>query len=134
MSKRSRPSKRYTNTDLVLGVVGGFVLGLVFMAVGLLPLTFLLPRTAELPHWLSSIVEAACMVAGFTVGQRIMLARVAERRRRYDAHRAAALRQRRCPVCDYDLRGTVEPRCPECGEHFTAKEWKHAESNAGPRA
>jgi hypothetical protein len=23
-----------------------------------------------------------------------------------------------CPLCDYDLRGQVEPRCPECGYHF----------------
>jgi hypothetical protein len=25
-----------------------------------------------------------------------------------------------CPLCDYNLRGTVEPRCPECGYQF---EW-----------
>jgi hypothetical protein len=25
-----------------------------------------------------------------------------------------------CPLCDYDLRGLVEPRCPECGYRF---EW-----------
>src|SRR5881409_436100 len=24
----------------------------------------------------------------------------------------------RCPMCDYDLRGQVEPRCPECGYRF----------------
>jgi len=24
----------------------------------------------------------------------------------------------RCPVCDYDLRGCAEPRCPECGTRF----------------
>jgi len=23
-----------------------------------------------------------------------------------------------CPMCDYDLRGLVEPRCPECGYSF----------------
>jgi hypothetical protein len=23
-----------------------------------------------------------------------------------------------CPLCDYDLRGQVEPRCPECGYRF----------------
>ena len=23
-----------------------------------------------------------------------------------------------CPLCDYDLRGLVEPRCPECGYRF----------------
>src|SRR5688572_30924831 len=25
-----------------------------------------------------------------------------------------------CPLCDYNLRGLVEPRCPECGYRF---EW-----------
>src|SRR5687768_5496500 len=24
-----------------------------------------------------------------------------------------------CPLCDYDLRGLAEPRCPECGYRFT---------------
>jgi hypothetical protein len=24
----------------------------------------------------------------------------------------------RCPLCDYDLRGLTEPRCPECGYRF----------------
>jgi len=24
----------------------------------------------------------------------------------------------RCPLCDYDLRGSTEPRCPECGYQF----------------
>ncbi len=28
----------------------------------------------------------------------------------------------RCPNCDYDLRGLVEPRCPECGQAFTSRE------------
>jgi hypothetical protein len=23
-----------------------------------------------------------------------------------------------CPLCDYNLRGLLEPRCPECGHHF----------------
>ncbi len=27
----------------------------------------------------------------------------------------------RCPLCDYDLRGLVEPRCPECG--YAAESW-----------
>jgi len=26
------------------------------------------------------------------------------------------MHNRRCVACDYDLRGTVEPRCPECGK------------------
>src|SRR5262245_35806158 len=24
-----------------------------------------------------------------------------------------------CPLCEYDLRGLTEPRCPECGSRFT---------------
>src|SRR5688572_27297452 len=24
-----------------------------------------------------------------------------------------------CPLCEYDLRGLEEPRCPECGYRFT---------------
>src|SRR5215207_1118651 len=27
-----------------------------------------------------------------------------------------------CPLCDYDLRGLVEPRCPECGHAFDRQE------------
>src|SRR5437762_9083583 len=23
-----------------------------------------------------------------------------------------------CPLCDYNLRGLIEPRCPECGYRF----------------
>src|SRR2546423_12181424 len=26
-----------------------------------------------------------------------------------------------CPMCEYNLRGLTEPRCPECGYRF---EWK----------
>jgi hypothetical protein len=25
-----------------------------------------------------------------------------------------------CPACDYDLRGQIEPRCPECGLRFSS--------------
>lgn len=27
-----------------------------------------------------------------------------------------------CPLCDYNLRGLIEPRCPECGYQFTWQE------------
>jgi hypothetical protein len=36
-----------------------------------------------------------------------------------------------CPLCDYNLRGLVEPRCPECGHRFDWAEmldrdqWEH---------
>jgi hypothetical protein len=28
----------------------------------------------------------------------------------------------RCPLCDYNLRGLIEPRCPECGYKFAWQE------------
>ncbi len=28
----------------------------------------------------------------------------------------------KCPLCDYNLRGLAEPRCPECGFKFTWQE------------
>src|ERR1041384_6940136 len=28
----------------------------------------------------------------------------------------------RCPLCEYDLRGLTEPRCPECGFAFRWEE------------
>jgi hypothetical protein len=42
-----------------------------------------------------------------------------------DARASSSLSSRdgiRCPICDYDLRGLVEPRCPECGYRFTWEE------------
>lgn len=126
MPRQSRPSNRLTNADLVLGTVGGFFLGLLLMAVVLVPLSLLLSNSVRLPDWVPSTLSTTCIVAGLVAGEAFLAARVAERRRRYDEHRTGALRQRRCPVCKYDLRGTVEPRCPECGEAFTAQEWKHA--------
>src|SRR5262245_24135568 len=33
---------------------------------------------------------------------------------------AAVERDVPCPLCDYNLRGLTEPRCPECGHKF---EW-----------
>jgi hypothetical protein len=35
---------------------------------------------------------------------------------------AAAANAVPCPLCEYDLRGLAEPRCPECGYHFTWEE------------
>jgi hypothetical protein len=37
-----------------------------------------------------------------------------------------------CPLCDYNLRGLVEPRCPECGFSFTWDELIHAEKTRHP--
>ena len=35
-----------------------------------------------------------------------------------------------CPLCDYDLRGLTEPRCPECGFAFTWAELADDQRNA----
>jgi hypothetical protein len=32
-----------------------------------------------------------------------------------------------CPLCEYDLRATVEPRCPECGHAFDRVELRNAD-------
>lgn len=34
-----------------------------------------------------------------------------------------------CPLCDYNLRGLIEPRCPECGHRF---EWKQVLAQGDP--
>ncbi len=40
---------------------------------------------------------------------------------------SASARAGRCAKCGYDLRGTIEPRCPECGTPFErAKEAREA--------
>ena len=35
---------------------------------------------------------------------------------------AGAAAEVACPLCEYDLRGLAEPRCPECGYRFTWEE------------
>src|SRR5580658_4321591 len=37
-----------------------------------------------------------------------------------------------CPLCDYNLRGLAEPRCPECGFQFDWLELLYAEQNRHP--
>src|SRR5688500_11548513 len=37
-----------------------------------------------------------------------------------------------CPMCDYDLRGQVEPRCPECGYRFDFDELRDATRRLHP--
>jgi hypothetical protein len=38
----------------------------------------------------------------------------------------------RCPLCEYDLRGLTEPRCPECGFRFTWAELLDPERRTHP--
>lgn len=37
-----------------------------------------------------------------------------------------------CPLCEYPLRGLVEPRCPECGHAFDWDEMLHRERTRHP--
>jgi hypothetical protein len=37
-----------------------------------------------------------------------------------------------CPLCEYNLRGLTESRCPECGFEFTWRELLDAEKNRHP--
>jgi hypothetical protein len=37
-----------------------------------------------------------------------------------------------CPLCDYNLRGLVEPRCPECGFQFEWRELLDTERDRHP--
>ncbi len=34
-----------------------------------------------------------------------------------------------CPLCDYSLRGLIDPRCPECG--YGAFDWDVLGASAG---
>src|SRR5712672_2149158 len=37
-----------------------------------------------------------------------------------------------CPMCEYNLRGLAEPRCPECGYRFAWKDLLDAKSRPHP--
>jgi tRNA(Ile2) C34 agmatinyltransferase TiaS len=38
----------------------------------------------------------------------------------------------KCPLCGYNLRGLVEPRCPECGYQFEWQRIFHPERDLHP--
>ncbi len=107
---RSAPPQGSTNIDLVLGTVLGFLSAIVLGAAATLvfrspaAMLFLVPF-------------------GVIAGVGVVRARIRARWRQYHDQRSASLKESHCPACDYDLRGTVEPRCPECGEPFTPDEW-----------
>lgn len=123
--------RRFTETctvaDAVIATVNGivaFCLACGLCGVGLLGI-FLLTggRFRLLEEWWPAILVVCGTPAGVLTVRASLRGRVAWRRADYERRRAAVLRQRRCPTCDYDLRGTTEPRCPECGERFTVEEW-----------
>jgi hypothetical protein len=37
-----------------------------------------------------------------------------------------------CPLCEYDLRGQIEPRCPECGYRFNWEELRNPSRRTHP--
>src|SRR5215213_6018623 len=39
-----------------------------------------------------------------------------------------------CPLCDYNLRGLIEPRCPECGFAFSWEELSDPQRRVHPYA
>lgn len=41
-------------------------------------------------------------------------------------------REIHCPLCDYNLRGLVEPRCPECGHQFVWQEILYYDDTVHP--
>lgn len=45
---------------------------------------------------------------------------------------APAAEELHCPLCDYNLRGLEEPRCPECGYSFTWDELNSPERRLHP--
>jgi hypothetical protein len=130
--KRTRPPTGYTAGDLILGTVVGFVAALLVGLVAMILVMLLLPSSSRIIPWIQEGIPIVCIMAGLAAGGRVVDARSAERKRRFVDRRTGALQRRRCPECDYDLRGTIEPRCPECGEAFTAQEWKLTTSGASP--
>jgi len=39
-----------------------------------------------------------------------------------------------CVACGYNLTGAVSERCPECGYHFNAKEWRQRAAELAQRS
>jgi len=120
---RTRPSKNYTGADLAIGTVLGFVAVLSGVAVVTVVVVALERSGYKNAQWLPVVTGLGACLVGLVVGRRVARGLRNARWRWYADGRKLAIRALRCPHCDYDLRGTVEPRCPECGEQFTAQEW-----------
>jgi hypothetical protein len=72
-----------------------------------------------------ALIVVPIALIGLSVPVGMAAARKCTRLRRevFDYERGACLARQRCPACDYALRGTEIPRCPECGETFSDAEW-----------
>lgn len=129
--RRTRPPRGRTAEDLVVGTVLGCVVSfLVLMVLFVLGL-LLLPESVSDAHWIRTLATIASLLAGGSVAEWVMGWRKRGRWRRFTTRRTTAMQLRRCPECGYDLRGTIQPRCPECAEAFTAQEWEIALSVGG---
>ena len=87
-------AKTYGYTDSVHSAIGGW--GFYFVRGG--PEDFPTATAVCIPYWSIGLLAG---IAPF-----VSLTRLRRRRNR--------VRNRHCPICDYDLRATPE-RCPECG-------------------
>lgn len=108
------PLRRYRLTILVPVIAGSFSWATWFV----IALRSWISEWAPALTW-SGIAAGLSVVFGVcAVLPALLLTGVAYVRNRYwPVHEAS-----RCRVCDYDLRGLPEPRCPECGTPFDPAE------------
>jgi hypothetical protein len=67
------------------------------------------------PGWLVSFIPAMVLGIGFGFGLQFLWRKPVQKRLREElVSRGIPI----CIPCGYDLRGQIEPRCPECGRGF----------------
>ena len=125
MAKRrvtqSESQEQRTLFDVAVGTVVGFLAAVVAMFVTVVVGDRLRPRHVY-PEWFVSIQMTVTILVGFLVGGWCIRALAVGRVERQRRQRDESLKGGKCPVCGYSLYGLPEPRCPECGERFTAAE------------